>query len=698
MSAAFDDSFACPADWGRMYRSFGIQIVPCYMPSESVNWKRPALANWVTLQHSFIPEAAFERWYGPRGEHFRRINMGMLTGACSGGKWVLDLDDHKTPQAALWWRSVLEANNNGIEPFTWQQRTGGGGRQLVFGSPAGWHPPTNKTSIGVDIRGQGGFAVLPPSLHDSKNHYEWLPDQAPWETPVAEAPLWLCQAVDQLIVQHGGGSAHREKNYTAGHDGDFNAFGQRHDGREDYMMRLIWATLVSLHAECPIPPSSDEMEKAYQVYERSTKSRIFDPTVTKRELLEREGRGYTLFAEKWRRALEKWGDELANEAAQKTTSGDGDKNSDDEWGADPKQDESTTAKDPGPFPASDLSGTAPERKWVIEDWIAEGVVNSLYGQGGVGKTLLAQQLAYCLASGKPFLGLPVEKKKVMCVLCEDDRDEIHRRHDAIKKGLGITIGNPFSDVMLWPRVGYDNILVTWDKDGVPQVSDQFRAVLDAVLLHRPSLLVLDTLADMYGGNEIVRVQVNHFVKTVLGRLILEARRNGLILTVLLLAHPSTAGVTTGTGLSGSTAWENSVRSRLYLRFPEEGAADERELVRAKANYAKSGEETTLRLLWHGGMFVVAKGDPPGVRSAKNHIRGLVESAFRGKRGYTSKKGHERYIYAACVKAAMGLGVSKTNALQAIRELIEDGEIYVGKGTKGARGYRLSEGFEDENDE
>src|SRR5262249_23821225 len=243
-------------------------------------------------------------------------------------------------------------------------------------------------------------------------------------------------------------------------------------------------------------------------------------------------------------------------------------------------------KDPGPFDVGEFRGPAPERRWIVQDWIVEGVVNSLYGDGGIGKTLLAQQLAYCLRIGKPFLGIEVERKTSFCVLCEDDVQEIHRRHDTISAGLGHPHDNPFAGgVTLWPRVGLDNLLVTWDNSNRPHLTRQFQDIWAEVLKRRPDLLVLDTLADVYGGNEIVRVQVNHFIKTVLGRLILKAKEAGFILTVLLLAHPSMAGKASGSGASGSTAWENAVRARLYMRRPEEGHFDERELIRAKANYA-----------------------------------------------------------------------------------------------------------------
>ena len=76
--------------------------------------------------------------------------------------------------------------------------------------------------------------------------------------------------------------------------------------------------------------------------------------------------------------------------------------------------------------------------------------------------------------------------------------------------------------------------------------------------------------------------------------------------VLLLAHPSVAGKAIGEGTSGSTGWNNSVRSRMYFKNVKkedtrESADDIRELEVMKANYAKKSE--VVRVRWERGVFV-----------------------------------------------------------------------------------------------
>jgi hypothetical protein len=77
--------------------------------------------------------------------------------------------------------------------------------------------------------------------------------------------------------------------------------------------------------------------------------------------------------------------------------------------------------------------------------------------------------------------------------------------------------------------------------------------------------------------------------------------------VVLLAHPSRTGLTSGEGDGGNTAWNASVRSRLYLSRPnpdgdEQPDDNQRALTRKKANYAGRGD--AVDLIWRDGYFKV----------------------------------------------------------------------------------------------
>lgn len=679
---SFEPDFAAPSDWARMYRACGLQVVPSHLPSEHQNWKRPALADWKSLQEELVPEATFERWYSPTGEHARRPNMGLLSGRASQNIFVIDLDEYKTPQARAWWHSVLAEHNNSIEPETCQQVTGGGGRQLFFVAPAEWRAPTNKTPIGVDIRGQGGFAVLPPSQHVSGQPYAWKDGAAPWEVEFAAAPDWLLASVVELVEKYGG-DQHKEVTSgpvqsTASPSENFNAFGARVDGRDHYMRDLIWAAVANWHRECPIAPTEAEsqarMKEVYAVYERRTKSRLSGPE-SNSALLEREGRGATLFAEKWRRAIGKWSGEVAEAAARPLA--------DDEWkrATQPEQaevaganaDDDTLASNP--IDVGELTGEPKPREWIVPDWIPKGVVSSLSGDGGMGKTLLAQQLLYAAGIGGKWLGLDIPAIRGLGVFCEDDEDELHRRHNSIKADLGHTVGNPFTDTWIWPRVGYDNLLVTFDKDNKPLVSPFFALIMRHVLEKKIGLLVLDTIADLFGGNEIIRAQVNYFIKATCGAFIKRAKDEGFVLTVILLSHPSQAGRNSGSGESGSTAWNNAVRARLYLTRPEDGLPEQRVLTRKKSNYSASGDDVKIELIWKDGVLKIASGSSEvAVKSVEIQIKQMVAEAWDAGRPYHDKDGANMRFLDRQMATVFKDRVTVEVVISALKNLKVKGEI------------------------
>ena len=251
----------------------------------------------------------------------------------------------------------------------------------------------------------------------------------------------------------------------------------------------------------------------------------------------------------------------------------------------------------------------PERRWLVRDWIPFGYVTALYGDGGTGKILLAQMLATATAIRQPWLdletaGCGAAAIRSLAVLCEDDLDELHRRQENINRLYGCRFGE-LEQVRWLPRLGYDNLLMTFDRNGRGVLTPFFEQVRQAALEFQAQLLIVDTAADTFGGNEIIRSQVRQFIQAALGRLAREL--NG---AVLLCAHPSVAGLTSGTGTGGSTGWSNTVRSRLYLERPkpdsdeEESAAPDdsrRILTRKKANMASTGDSVELR--WENGVFV-----------------------------------------------------------------------------------------------
>jgi hypothetical protein len=110
----------------------------------------------------------------------------VATGAVSG-LIVLDVDLPDGPDNL----AELEARYGSL-PATCEQRTGSGGRQLLFVHPG---PPVgNRAGVvpGIDVRGDGGYIVVPPSFHASRGRYQWV-----GRTPPAAAPDWLLALLDR---------------------------------------------------------------------------------------------------------------------------------------------------------------------------------------------------------------------------------------------------------------------------------------------------------------------------------------------------------------------------------------------------------------------------------------------------------------------------------------------------------------------
>jgi RecA-family ATPase len=245
--------------------------------------------------------------------------------------------------------------------------------------------------------------------------------------------------------------------------------------------------------------------------------------------------------------------------------------------------------------------SVPERRWIVPDMIPDRTVTIASGDGAVGKSTLMLQLAVAIVGGAPWIGKNPDPGPVVVVSAEDDIEELHRRLDAIARGLAVSLAD-LVDLHLIPLAGKDAVLAAPEgKTSIIRETPVWRGLVAIVERAKPRLLILDTRADVFAGHENDRSQARQFVGLLRG---LAIAHN---LAVVLIEHPSLVGLSSGTGTSGSTGWNNAVRSRLYLETIKDDAGEEidaglRVLRVMKANYGPAGQE--LRLHWRNGLFVL----------------------------------------------------------------------------------------------
>ncbi len=256
-------------------------------------------------------------------------------------------------------------------------------------------------------------------------------------------------------------------------------------------------------------------------------------------------------------------------------------------------------------PAAWQGKPVPDREWLVPGICVKGGATLLNGDGGVGKSLLCMQLQTALALGQPWIGIntPAKTTRSLGIYCEDEPDELHRRQHDICRYYGCTMSHLDGSALMMSRVGEDNILMKFDRrQGGGAPTNLFRQIEATINEYNIEVVIIDTAADTFGGLEIDREQVRAFVQKLRGWAL---RTRG---AVIITQHPSVSGMASGAGSSGSTGWNNSVRSRVYLTAPkrldddgDEIPTDERLLKFMKSNYGPKGSK--LRMMWQNGVFV-----------------------------------------------------------------------------------------------
>lgn len=142
--------------------------------------------------------ATLRRWF----EKFP-YNIGVRTGTASG-VFVVDIDGEQGTASLR----MLEAQHGAL-PATLTSTTGKG-THYWFAADGPIPCSTGKLAPGVDVRGDGGYVVAPPSVHPNGKLYQWVDDLSPagaadWLLGLARAakPLPISERAQVLIPRPG---------------------------------------------------------------------------------------------------------------------------------------------------------------------------------------------------------------------------------------------------------------------------------------------------------------------------------------------------------------------------------------------------------------------------------------------------------------------------------------------------------------
>jgi hypothetical protein len=252
----------------------------------------------------------------------------------------------------------------------------------------------------------------------------------------------------------------------------------------------------------------------------------------------------------------------------------------------------------------------------VDKWIPQNEVTLLAGHGGCGKSYVALSIAIHVALGMPFADLPTTQTTVLFFSGEDC--EVILRHRFFKLCYALKIEPTELEGKLHlldasdidPALHREQRVIVGGRQTIVTETPLLDTLAGLVGRLDIGLLIVDNASDTYDDDEIKRARVRRFVRSLRSHIARPDR------AVLLLAHINKTSATHGRSAgnedySGSTAWHNSVRSRLSL-IPDKN--DVLTIEHMKANLGEKARP--VRLEWYQGVpLVVGSYTSSGAQAA-----------------------------------------------------------------------------------
>ena len=322
---------------------------------------------------------------------------------------------------------------------------------------------------------------------------------------------------------------------------------------------------------------------------------------------------------------------------------------------------------------------------IVDMWIPQGEVTLLAGHGGSGKSYIAMLIAVHVALGMSFGKLQTVQAKVLFLSCEDTARVLQLRLTCICHDLQIDQTQLKDKLFIIDASDIDPALYR-EQQRLAGLKNKSHKNAQTPLLGSLSefarrkntgLVVVDNASDTFDGDEIKRSSVRTFIRS-LRSCIAHPNR-----AVLLLAHVNkiSAGnqnISTE-NYSGSTAWHNSVRSRLSLISSKK--KNRMTMQHDKANLGERAEP--MEFEWYNGVPVIickttiGRSEDKEENSAnKNAIVELIQDFDeRNERVTTSIQGSTTVYKLLSTHPQFPKHIDKDHLTNLLRELEKDKRVY-----------------------
>ncbi len=278
-----------------------------------------------------------------------------------------------------------------------------------------------------------------------------------------------------------------------------------------------------------------------------------------------------------------------------------------------------------------------DHAWYWAGYLPSMHVTMLGGHGGAGKSTFATHLAACIGMGADAFGFPTKRARVLYFSGEDPAPLGLKRLRRICRRLGL----PFDEVCQWLQIidasDLHPVLFTERRlDGTRHgvTTPTYAALAEYIKREGFEVLIVDNASDTFDADEINRAMVRAFIRS-LKQLVPSTG------AVLLLAHVDKNTSRAGRqgnpeAYSGSTAWHNSVRSRLFLMETSPGML---ELQHQKSNLGPKHSPMTLEWPQDGVMQTTETSGFVAAIQSKSEVKALLQliHEYAGRGEYVHPK-------------------------------------------------------------